>query len=274
MKNTHYVFASVLNRNTLMLIRTFLTMSLFLIGCDGDRFDFRGSNVKLLKTIVIDGDITSVVEFEYDSQGRIAKQIQNNLTATYTYDRTGDLIKLIWESEHPGITETQTFTRTRNRVTVTGEIPGVTYETIIELDTQGRPVTVLGERDFTFKYQNGNIWKMTISVDPSVEDDRYTFTYDNEKSPLLNCHTPQWYLAIAFMSLGFPFIGLNNNPTLVDGSFTEGGLSGHFVYAYDREGYPSHVKVEKTESSGIISRTYNYTISYIYTTQKISTTLF
>ena len=252
----------IMTKNTLTPICVLFATSLFLFGCKEQTIDNDESNVKLLKTIVIeeDRDITAIT-FEYDSQGRITKQMEPPLTATFTYNSAGELIKLIWEREHIGIVETLTFAKNGNSILMTSESSGNVYSGTIELDAQGLPVKILGDGNSALEYQNGNVSKITFYSNTSIEYGYYTISYDNKKSPWLHCKTPQWYFMTAFESLGFPFIGLKNNPTAIEGDFAEGWSSDHFVYTYDNDGYPINVAVTETERYG----TYHYTISYTYT---------
>jgi len=207
-------------------------------SCQKDDND--NCKVKLLETVT--EPYGQYRKFEYDSQNRLTKYFKYNNsgelleTRTLTYSGN-DLMKAEFNS-----TVIYEYTKSGNKITA---IPGTqTWD----LNSDGQLVKYVmeigGNSQITdFLYQNGNMVKDTYvynheagGTDNVIEE----YKYDDKKSPMYNCTTPQWYLIYSFIDI---MISTANNVTERKWSFDSDTWAGTGAvtheYEYDNDGYPT-----------------------------------
>ena len=208
--------------------------------------------VKLLETVT----------YPYGSYDKFKYDIQNRLTIYSRYDSSGELL------------ETRTLTYSGNDLANSVFNSAFLYEytksgniitSIInsenthmwDLNSDRQLVKYVGKivgnsQIIDYQYQNGNIVKYTYAYTYAEGGTFETFNeykYDNEKSPMYNCTTPQWYLIYSFKD-----ISTTNNMTeekWIVFPNTGGGPYEdvyEYIYEYDKDGYPT--KRTKTDNNG------------------------
>jgi len=191
------------------------------------------NKVKLLETIIISDRYKHFVKFEYDSQNRITK-ISNYTFGNHFWTETllysGNDLVSSWRGSF-----FQTYTKIGKQISFGGD-----NENRIDLDSEGYPIKYEFPSSFddspiviNFKFQGGN---MTMV-------DRDDYTYDNNKSPLVHCVSPEWWFILFwrdFIDIA-PYASKNNVIKIkrLDGEIIE------YTNKYDSDGYP----IERTERS-------------------------
>jgi len=194
--------------------------------------------VKLLETVK--EPYGQYHKFEYDSQNRLAKYSKYNSdgelleTRTHTYSGN-DLVKVMFNS-----TVIFEYTKSGNKITAT---PGTqTWD----LNSDGQLVKYemeIGGNSQIIDFQNhkGNIVKRIYVYNHEAgETDNVIneYKYDNKKSPMYNCTTPQWYLIYSFIDL---MIGTKNNMIEQKWKWNADSYTDEYEYKYeyDSDGYPT-----------------------------------
>ncbi|WP_374166767.1 hypothetical protein [Arcticibacter sp. MXS-1] len=222
-----------------------------LTGCkkdDDDSGSMKGKRVS--KITEIDGDERSVIRFTYDSKNRISAYVNEGEgeTATFTYDGTGNLIKMeqseetskeVYEISYNSKGEPTTGTRKTFDGTELQSLEDITYTVsngrVTEIKTSSED-EITGVHKIT--YQGDNISKIEFEAEEGSYES--TFSHDDKKSP--------------FASAGFKYVlelGIStrfwgkNNMTSIKGGLQETTAS----YTYDNDGYPrtSEVTVKLME---------------------------
>ena len=167
-----------------------------------------GEKVKLLESILDNGVLYR--KFEYDNKDRIVKIIRygsdgKTVMKTRTFTYNGNFFT-VSEDIDGEIVSTKNYGKYDDKIYIQG---GDEY---FEFNSQNLVVKhsikfggIDGyERVTTYEYEGSNISKMAVEeiYGPYFEE-RFkkpnydvTYTYDDKKSPLYYCKTPQWYLAI------------------------------------------------------------------------------
>jgi len=218
--------------------------------------------VKLLETILYKGVLYQ--KFEYDDQNRITKNTQyeqdgKTVFKTSTFKYNGNI--LIVSEQTESMTITKTFFREDNLIYKDGP------DEYLELNSQNMLVKYTGkfssdvynrwETVITFDYKDGNLYKKTVEFTyGEYFEDKYknknyeiTYTYDDKKSPLYYCKTPQWYLIMFFewYRVG-EAIGVTNNVKTVTFS-TIGGEDNPKPYNIFLEYYDDGMMKSMTSDS-------------------------
>ena len=217
--------------------------------------------IKLLETVT--NPSGEYGKYEYDSQNRLTKYSRYNgsgeLLETRTHTYIGnDLDKVMYSSSE--ITVIYKYTKIGNHITA---IPGTQSW---DLNSDGHLVKyeeVIGGNSQIRDYlcQNGNLVKLTYvynhesgGTDNSITE----YKYDDKKSPMYNCTTPQWYLIYSFPDL---MIGTKNNMTeekwIVDLDTGAETNTYEHEYEYDSDGYPTkRISTYSNGNKGVTDYTY------------------
>ena len=218
-----------------------------LTSCQKDDND--NVKVKLLETLT--GPYGAFDKFEYDSQNRLSKYTRYNSggelleTRALTYSGN-DLVKTEFNSA-----QLHEYTKSGNKITA---ILSSDVTQTWDLNNDGQLIKYVGEivgnsQVINYLYQNGNIVKYTY-VYTYAEGGTHEvildeYKYDDIKSPMYNCTTPQWYLIYSFMD-----ISTANNVTEEKWSVNSdiGVQTNRYEYEYDSDGYPTKRTI--THSNG------------------------
>ena len=206
-------------------------------SCQKDDSD--NGKVKLLETVTEPNSWYH--KFEYDSQNRLTKYSRydssGELLDTKTLAYSGnDLVKVMYNSSV--ITVIYEYTKSGNKITA---IPGTqTWD----LNSDGQLVKYameIGGNSQIIDYlcQNGNLMKRTYVYNHEAggTDNFITeYKYDDKKSPMYNCTTPQWYLIDSFIDI---MIGTKNNMIEEKWSVDSNTGAEINIYEYDSDGYPT-----------------------------------
>ena len=224
-------------KNFISLTVAAISIAVAFTSCQKDD----NGKIKLLETVT--EPYGQYHKYEYDSQNRITQYSKYNSsgelleTRTLTYSGN-DLVTVVFNSA-----TLYEFTKSGNKITSYGP---QTWD----LNSNGQLVKYamkLGGNSqlIDYLYQNGNIVKYTYSYtyeEGGTFDVIDEYKYDDKKSPMHNCTTPQWYLIYSFME-----ISTKNNMTERKWSVDSGtGVETH-TYEYDSDGYPT--KCTTTNSS-------------------------
>jgi len=200
-------------------------------------------------------------EFEYDEQNRISEILrysEGSLSSTIPITYSGnDLVEVGYVVENNLNTSYETFiyTKSGNAINYTmtrwSHNSGVSSITgtrtgVLTLNDDGLPVTKVedygGGRETTYEYDgNGNMvkWSYTYGINTEWRE----YEYDNNKSPILHCKSPKWWL-LDYLSISLE-VGFHNNITecvLWNGKET-------YAYVYDSDEYPTKA-TKKDEYDG------------------------
>ena len=217
-------------------------------GCGKDNDE----KVKLVKTV---SGVHETLSFEYDSQNRITKIINDNrenMYTTFTYSGF-DLVKvtLFWPSGYYGIYENN-IVRNGNTITVNYRVGSST----ITVNNNGYPTNFEETgRDWSVEYdQNCNLINATIRDIYYDEEWVSKFIYGNEKSPFYHCKTPKWWTIVYDVGFEIYFIQKNNVTEIIgwDGN----DITLKFKYEFDSDGYPTKIEKENSEENSGITFTY------------------
>ena len=200
--------------------------------------------VKLLETVTASNG--EYGKFEYDSQNRLTKYSRYNSsgelleTRTLTYSGN-DLVKAVFNSA-----VVYEYTKSGNKITAIYSSDGAqTWDLNSDGQLVKSALEIIGNYQvIDYLYQNGNLVKYTY-VYNYAEGGTYEtineYKYDNKKSPMYNCTTPQWYLIYSFMD-----ISTTNNMTEEKWSVNSDTYA--YTYEYDSDGYPTKRAI--THSNG------------------------
>jgi len=197
--------------------------------------------VKLLETIT--GPYGDYDKFEYDNQNRLTKYSKYDRNGELLETRTliysgNDLVKVGFNSD-----ELYDFTKSGNKITTYGpqtwdlNSNGQLSKYVAEIGSNSQVINYL--------YQNGNIVQFTYVYNYETGDMfevNNEYKYDDKKTPMYNCTTPQWYLIYSFMD-----ISTMNNMTERKSSFDTNIETVTHAYEFDSDGYPT--KCTTTTSS-------------------------
>jgi len=150
-----------------------------------------GGKEKLLETVTQDGH---VIKYEYDNKNRISKITYYEYDEPYRtktlFYNGNDLVKEVHEehSEYDEFTVTNEFVKSGNTITISSNnsIHGT-----MDLDRDGYPIKLTYPNSIvanSYVIKNGNL----IQFDSGEQ--KYSYEYDDKKSPLSKCKTPKWYL--------------------------------------------------------------------------------
>jgi len=219
-----------------------ITVAATFTSCNKDDYD----KVKLLETVTY--PYGEYYKYEYDSQNRITKWSRYNSsgeliqTSTLTYSGN-DLVQAVYNSNV--IFE---YTKSGNKITST--YSGDDSQTW-DLNSEGQLVKYVAKivgnsQVIEYLYQNGNIVKRNYVYTYAEGGTFETITeykYDNKKSPMYSCTTPQWYLISSFMDM-------NSTNNMIEQKWTPASATGTdlYEYEYDSDGYPT--KRTKTINNG------------------------
>jgi len=208
--------------------------------------------VKLPETITnSDGNYS---RYEYDSNNRITKitmyENNNETSSTTLIYNDNNIIK--WNE--------YTINKSGNEVNINSGVNPGDYFGRLTLNNDGYPIEITDgwiESEFyvsSIQYKSGNIVKM---IYPSYDYDEpplyCIFTYDEKKSPFINCATPAWWMIKNF-SHGYG----NNN--VIEANYSDGDRF-EYLYEYDSDGFPTKRTVKNS----------GYTTSYQYREQTANT---
>ena len=199
--------------------------------------------VKLLETLT--EPYGAYGKFEYDSQNRLTKYSRYNSsgelleTRTLTYSGN-DLVKAVFNSA-----SFHEYTKIGNKITAiyssddtqTWDLnsDGLLAKSVLEI--------VGNSQVIDYQYQKGNIVKYNYVYTYAEGGTFKTFNeykYDNKKSPMYSCTTPQWYLIYSFKD-----ISSTNNMTEEKWNVNPNTGAGpyedvyKYIYEYDSDGYPT-----------------------------------
>ena len=221
-------------------------------SCQKDDND--NCKVKLLETVT--EPYGWYRKFEYDSQNRLTKYLRYNSsgelleTRTHTYS-SNDLVKIMSNS-----TVIYEYTKSGNKITAT---PGTqTWD----LNSDGKLVKYVMEigdnsQILDYLYQNGNLVKYTYVYNHEAggtDNVISEYKYDDKKSPMYNCTTPQWYLIYSFIDI---MISTANNMTERKWSVDSNTGAETHAYEYDSDGYPTkRITTHSNGSKDITEYTY------------------
>ena len=113
-----------------------------------------------------------------------------------------------------------------------------------DLNSDGQLVKYVGEiggnsQVLDYLYQNGNMVKFTHVYNYEAGGTHKAideYKYDNKKSPMYNCTTPQWYLIYSFIDI---MISTPNNMIERKWSVDSNTGAEAYEYEYDSDGYPT-----------------------------------
>ena len=225
--------------------------------------------VQLLETVSSDDKLE--LKYEYDEQDRIKKMIfyeddgkTVSGTNIFSYD-AGDLVSIKYESvKYPEENWTDNFKKTGNKIIINNN-----DKEYLDLNTQGLPVKWAWEDSYetcthTMEYDtNGNLrkWTTVSTYDGNTSTWSSTYTYDDKKSPFYHCKTPIWVFVweddISFLDQE----GTNKNNILTVIDEEDGSKTTYtpYSYIYDKDGYPTTIKVKWDEEDD----TTTFTLTYI-----------
>ena len=195
----------------------------------------------MLETIT--GPYGDYDKFEYDNQNRLTKYSKYDRNGELLETRTliysgNDLVKVGFNSD-----ELYDFTKSGNKITTYGpqtwdlNSNGQLSKYVAEIGSNSQVINYL--------YQNGNIVQFTYVYNYETGDMfevNNEYKYDDKKTPMYNCTTPQWYLIYSFMD-----ISTMNNMTERKSSFDTNIETVTHAYEFDSDGYPT--KCTTTTSS-------------------------
>jgi YD repeat-containing protein len=175
-------------------------------------------------------------KFEYDSQNRLTKYLKYNSSDELLESRTltyngNDLVKAVFNSA-----SSYEYTKSGNTITTS-------FQTW-NLNSEGQLVKFVLEiggnsQVIDFLYQNENMVKETYVYNYEAGgtfNSISEYKYDDKKSPMYNCTTPQWYLIYSFIDI---MISTTNNMTERKWSVDlDTGAETH-TYEYDSDGFPT-----------------------------------
>jgi len=220
------------------LVISVISISTALMSCSNDK-------VRLLDTVTY--STGNYVKYEYDNENRITKTSyydkEGNLTFSQTFNYIGnDLVKV------DGAGLTIEFSKSENKMTMTVTNNGDSnVETsTMDLNNDGFPtkyetinnaVSVVG----AFEIHDGNLTKHLYkhTRDSVTLEGSFDYKYDNKKSPLYYCKTPQWWWILSEDR------SVHNN--VIERSDNSGKKT-EYKYEFDSAGYPTKCTAKSSES--------------------------
>ncbi|MCL2074654.1 MAG: hypothetical protein FWH18_12080, partial [Marinilabiliaceae bacterium] len=199
-------------------------------------------------------------KFEYDSQNRLTKYSRYNSsgelleTRTLTYSGN-DLVKTVFNSA-----QLHEYTKSGNKITA---ILSSDVTQTWDLNNDGQLIKYVGEivgnsQVLNYQYQNGNIVKYTYAYTYAEGGTFATineYKYDNKKSPMYNCTTPQWYLIYSFKDISTTNNMIEEKWNIYPNTEVEPYEDVYeYIYEYDSDGYPT--KRTSNESKDVIEYAY------------------
>jgi len=249
-----------MNRQTFInLTVAAIVITVAFSSCQKDDND--NGKIKLLETITQPNG--EYGKYEYDSQNRLTKYSRYNRSSVLLETRTltysgNDLVKAVFNSST--IFE---YTKSGNKITVINSSVTQTWD----LNSDGQLVKYVGilgseSQVIDYLYQNGNIVKHTYAYtyeSGETYDVINEYKYDDKKSPMHNCTTPQWYLIYSFMDI---MISTTNNMTERKWTFdTNIGVETN-AYEYDSDGYPTkRITTYSNENKGVTDYIYKIVVN-------------
>ena len=206
---------------------------------------------KLLETVTYPSG--EYYKYEYDSQNRITKWSRYNnsgeliQTSTLTYSGN-DLVKEVYNSAI-----LYEYTKSGNKIT---SILSSDVVQTWDLNSDGQLVKYVGEivgnsQVKEYLYQNGNIVEFNYVynyAEGGTFEHINEYKYDDKKSPMSNCTTPQWYLIYAFQE-----ISTTNNMTEEKWIFDWKIETYEYEYEYDSDGYPTKRTITHSNGSKAVT---------------------
>jgi hypothetical protein len=220
------------------------------------------SDVTLLESITWEYDWMpgSMAKFEYDDKNRIVNIISYDdggyygSSQTITYSKDGS-VKLADDVPYWEVN----FVRKRNTITVSCNINAETNDVLPETLTVNKEgFIVKSERAGsggggwheikTWQYREDNLIKLTTATRWVSDTDTHSvieFTYDEKKSPFLNCNTPRWLLQFLYHAHG---LGMGRN-NIIDG----------YDFEYDSDGFPTRRTDYTSDEHGVYTNIVTFT---------------
>jgi len=243
-----------MNKKFFLPIVAGLVLTAIFFSCQKDNGD-DGNKVKLLETESY--SVGGHSRYEYDTQNRLTKIYKYSnggerfytLTLTYSGD---DLVQYNdFTIDFPYSANKMTYSDGSNTNTFDLNSDGSLAKASASYVTNGYNCVS------SYQYQNGNLTKVIEEWSNEVYQSVVTtreYTYDNMKSPFINCKTPMWCLTW-FVNIERSYC--NNNS--IEFTQTNSEISSNLVfsYEYDNEGYPTRCSYEVGNEVITVSYSYN-----------------
>ena len=200
----------------------------------------KNEKVQLLETVTYSSG--NYVKYEYNNEDRITKishyDKEKNLTFSQTFTYSGnDLVKVDF------VDSTIEFSKSENKIIVNHDN---VETTTIDLNEDGLPTKYEAISDGVsavgvFEIQGGNLTKHSYkhTRDGEILEGSSNYQYDNKKSPLYNCKTPQWWWIISEGR------SVHNNVTAM---FHSNGEKTEYRYEFNHAGYPIKCTAKNNEN--------------------------
>lgn len=246
-------------KNLSFLLTLCVSLLLLMSACsdDDDMQEWPGGTSAKLLPVKISGKVNGNQQvFEYDNDNRLTAEIyytkSNGKTAKYSefrieYDSQGRIAKAVNQIVN-GESNTYTFTYDGSKITILDTY----YTNYIDIDAQGR---ILKKEQYyntnqqlAVEYNYSYDQKGNVAIENLRSNTIYTYTYDSQNGIFSCINTPQWFIVSMLGRVGVIY----NNYTELEISYPDDSyhISSKITYTYNKNGYPIKYIVPNNSGCG------------------------